>query len=72
MFWYFMEGFERTGKTAIYSASRLIHGIDILRILIYNGLVRYAVDLARQQVNPSYSSFVSRKDSTFLIGVIRE
>jgi hypothetical protein len=46
-----MEEFERTGKTAIYSASGLIHGIDILRILIYNGLLNYAVTVAREQVN---------------------
>ena len=58
MFLCFMEGYERNGKTAIYSASGLIRGIDILRILIYNGLPRYAVDVVRQQVNLSHSSLV--------------
>ena len=61
MFWYFMEGFERNGITAIYSASGLIRRIDILCILIFNGLLRYAAAVVRQQVNLPYSSVVFEK-----------
>jgi hypothetical protein len=60
-----MEGFERTGITAIYSASGLIRRIDILRILIYKGLLRYAVAVVRQQVTVSYSSAVFEKTTRF-------
>jgi len=65
MFLYFMEGFERNGKTAIYSASELTRGIDILRLLIYNGLLRYAIAVVRQQVNLAYSSVVFEKTTRF-------
>jgi len=60
-----MEGFERNGKTAIYSASGLIRRIDILRILVYNGLPRYAVAVVRQQVILSHSSVVFEKTTRF-------
>jgi len=65
MLLYFMEEFERNGKTAIYSASGLLRGIDILRIPIYNGLVRYAVAVIRQRVNLSHSSLVFEKTTRF-------
>jgi len=60
-----MEGFERNGTTAIYSASGLIRGIDILRIFIYNGLLWCTVVVVRQQVNLSYSSVVFEKTARF-------
>jgi hypothetical protein len=60
-----MEGFERNGITAIYSSSELIRGIDILCILIYNGLLRYAAAVVRQRVNLSYSSVVFEKTTRF-------
>jgi hypothetical protein len=60
-----MEGFERNGITVIYSASELIRGIDILCILIYIGLLRYAAAVVRQLITLSHSSVVFGKKTRF-------